>query len=573
MEPFAMQEEIGNPALFVGRVQELDDLCQWAELSKRQLSRSRAILARRKKGKTALLQRFYNILYAKNDPQLVPFYFRIQERDLQAQTFALKFYCSFLGQYLAFQKRDVKLADQFLDLETLIQLTADQPAVQQNIKAMQGILNNSPALAWEHARDAPHRIASLQNIRIVQLIDEFQYLNRFIYGDLNPDKQENLCYSYMGTAESKVAPMIVTGSYIGWLEAIINHMTNRFEAQYLTSLQDDEALATVYNYATLLEKPITEETAPYIAELAHNDPFYISQIIRTRQPGHHITTKAGVRAAIQYETTADKGFIAQHWMEYVNLAFDRVNEINAKRLVLFLARHGEQEFSRTQLQEQLKLGLSDSQLQERLDKLYMADIIGRGSSFFRYKGLGDPIFAMVFRKAYGEEIERLAPAKIAAEIDRQMTQTQRQTAWRKGLVGEYMVRYHLMMAAQRGIALDTLVFNPIVQQPLTRFVSMNKERISTGTESFREVDIYARAQASESIDLVVEVKNWQQPPNNTQLQRFIQLKDQLQAKLQKTTGFLLYSEAGFKTDQETLMQQHGIMYTHAGKLTAYEHPT
>ena len=30
-------------------------------------------------GKTALLQRFFNILFTRNDPQLIPFYYRIPE--------------------------------------------------------------------------------------------------------------------------------------------------------------------------------------------------------------------------------------------------------------------------------------------------------------------------------------------------------------------------------------------------------------------------------------------------------------------------------------------------------------
>jgi hypothetical protein len=57
---FALGEEIGDPELFVGRKKEMARLRKWAEGSKRRISRSMGILARRKKGKTALLQRFYN---------------------------------------------------------------------------------------------------------------------------------------------------------------------------------------------------------------------------------------------------------------------------------------------------------------------------------------------------------------------------------------------------------------------------------------------------------------------------------------------------------------------------------
>ncbi len=69
----ALAEEIGNPNLFIGRKQELQFYLCWAEGTKNLLSRSQAILSRRKKGKTALVQRLFNILYSKNDPCVIPF--------------------------------------------------------------------------------------------------------------------------------------------------------------------------------------------------------------------------------------------------------------------------------------------------------------------------------------------------------------------------------------------------------------------------------------------------------------------------------------------------------------------
>ncbi|MCP4548722.1 MAG: hypothetical protein GY835_19870, partial [bacterium] len=46
----------------------------------------------RKKGKTALLQRFFNILYTRNDPQLIPFYYRIPEKLQTQSDFTRAFY-------------------------------------------------------------------------------------------------------------------------------------------------------------------------------------------------------------------------------------------------------------------------------------------------------------------------------------------------------------------------------------------------------------------------------------------------------------------------------------------------
>lgn len=108
----------------------------------------------------------------------------------------------------------------------------------------------------------------------------------------------------MGPSESKHAPLIVTGSYVGWLTNILNHMTSRFEPVELGRLTPEEALETVYNYAGIMKRTLNESTALYIAELAYYDPFYISQLIRTNMPDLDLTTKAGVRTAWQYEMMA-----------------------------------------------------------------------------------------------------------------------------------------------------------------------------------------------------------------------------------------------------------------------------
>ncbi|MCP4753752.1 MAG: hypothetical protein GY866_22945, partial [Proteobacteria bacterium] len=241
--------------------------------------------------------------------------------------------------------------------------------------------------AWEFARGAGHRISGIKDQRIVQIIDEFQYLNKYIYTNRNHTRKVELASSYLGTAESKVSPQIITGSYIGWLGIIIRKMVGRYDEYFLGNLTHDEAMEAVYNYSYSYEVEINEKTAPYIAGAGHNDPFYLAQIVRSRCPDKDLTTEQGVRDALKFETTAGKGRIAKTWLEYIWDAFDRVNEQNAKKIVLYLAKYGDQERNREQILNDLGLSLSDRELEERLHKLVKADIIADGSSNFHYKGL------------------------------------------------------------------------------------------------------------------------------------------------------------------------------------------
>jgi hypothetical protein len=73
-----LEEKIGHPELFTGRNNELVYLLKWADQIKDKLSKSTALLSRRKTGKSCLMQRIYNILFEKND-KVIPFYFEIKE--------------------------------------------------------------------------------------------------------------------------------------------------------------------------------------------------------------------------------------------------------------------------------------------------------------------------------------------------------------------------------------------------------------------------------------------------------------------------------------------------------------
>ena len=76
-----LKEKIGNPALFTGRKRELNSLLQWIEKIKLEISKSKAIISRRKTGKSALMQRLFNIVFEQND-KVVPFYFEIKTNIL-----------------------------------------------------------------------------------------------------------------------------------------------------------------------------------------------------------------------------------------------------------------------------------------------------------------------------------------------------------------------------------------------------------------------------------------------------------------------------------------------------------
>ena len=61
---FAIEERVGEPENFIGRIKELEFLYNWADNIRKKISRSIAFLGRRKIGKSLILERLYNIIYS-----------------------------------------------------------------------------------------------------------------------------------------------------------------------------------------------------------------------------------------------------------------------------------------------------------------------------------------------------------------------------------------------------------------------------------------------------------------------------------------------------------------------------
>jgi hypothetical protein len=76
------------------------------------------ILARRKSGKTAFVQRIFNQLWTQNGP-VIPFYFSFDESKIWYPDLAIKYYCAFASQYIAFLERDEELVRTPLSLEAI----------------------------------------------------------------------------------------------------------------------------------------------------------------------------------------------------------------------------------------------------------------------------------------------------------------------------------------------------------------------------------------------------------------------------------------------------------------------
>ncbi len=573
---YATKERIGNPDLFTGRKEELAYYLNWINAIKEEKSQSTAILARRKMGKTALLERLFNITFDANDG-VIPFYFEIKEIDMYVGDFCVEFFLTFIYQYIAFKTRKTSYLRQS-SRRNLDQ--AKQVAASEGLDYLVDIIKEVDhafrqkhvGLLWEAVRETPKNIAASQNEFVVQMIDEFQFINAKIYRDKSmkaTSLMKNLAGGYLSTAESKIAPLLVSGSWVGWLMSELNAMLPaRFVYNYCENMPEDEAAEMVFKYSEFFNVPVTEEIAYLIVNISEGSPFYISSILRSEYREKNLTTVQGLTETLEFETLNNRGRIKSTWMEYVAFAFDRVNQRNAKNIVLYLCQNRDRQLTRKELLEDLTLDMSDYDLEKKLKALVRADIINQGKTNYDYQGVQDNIFDKVFRGVYEKEIRDFDVSTITKEyhdgfekLKAQYHQLLGKINYQKGYYAEYLILTLLLSRAHK--INDLLKSVTRYLPPDFNFCEYTRAwRYDAAIEFGKtfNIDIYARPKSTDDYAIIGEVKNREIKKFSKEevisfMQKYAELKKA--EKLERVIPFI-FSHRGFTKEAEDYCQAMGI---------------
>jgi hypothetical protein len=571
---YALKERIGKPELFTGRKEELAYFLKWIDNIKDEKSQSTAMLARRKMGKTALMERLFNITFFKNDG-VIPFYYEVKETKMWVVDFCKDFFLTFIYHYIAFKSRnpeylkpesrsDFEVAAGIAEKEGLDYLV---PIIKD---AAHAVIHQEIDILWEIVRDAPQTIAFRRKEFIVQMIDEFQFLNAMIYWDKSKENPaDTLAGGYLSTAESKIAPLLVSGSWVGWLmDELTNMLPARFRHKYLKNMPENEASEVLFKYSRFFDVPVTEETAFSLVRITEGNPFYISSVIRSDYPGKDLTSIDGLTGALEFETLDDQGGIKLSWMEYIAKAFPKINDQNAKNLVLHLTKHRDREWTRDELREALNLEMTDQDLEKKLTALVKVDIINKGKSYYSYRGVNDNIFAKVFRGVYDEEIRKFGAKVIRKEYNDESKKENKRFKrllgkynYQKGYYAEFLILNRLLYHAVK----DNELLKSVTRYLPDEFDFCDYSRVwkyhsSPEYAKVFSVDIFARPVNSDNYSIIGEVKN-------REVKKFSidELKDfevkfaeiKKRENLERVVGFI-FSRGGFTKEAEAYCKEKGI---------------
>jgi hypothetical protein len=571
---YAYEERIGDPDLFTGRKEELAYFLKWISDVKERKSMSTALLARRKMGKIAIMERLFNITFYKNDG-VIPFYYEIKEVDMWIVDFCVDFFLTFIYQYIAYKTRNTY----YLKPDEKNNFTkVKETAIKEGLDYLTGIIDSVEYsvghghvdILWGTVREAPVTIAYRQKEFIVQMIDEFQFMNAMIYRDKDMEiPAKNLAGGYLSTAENKIAPLLVSGSWVGWLMDELNYMLpSRFRYKYLKNMPENEASELLFKYSRFFDVPVTEETAFSLIGITEGNPFYISSVIRSDYPDKDLTSIDGLTGTLEFETLDDQGLIKSSWMEYMGKAFPKINDRNAKNIVLHLSKHRDRDWNRDELREALSLEISDQDLEKKLQALAKADIINKGSSCYSYRGVNDNIFDKVFRGVYDEEIRKFDARAIRneynGELKKEKTRYRRllgKLSYHKGYHAEFLILNRLLFhAGKENESLKSVTRYLPDDFDFCAYSRVWKYHSSPEYAKVFTVDIFARSLDADDYSIIGEVKNRDVKKFSLEELKEFQLKFaeiKKRENLERVVGFI-FSRAGFTKEAEAYCREKGI---------------
>ena len=564
---YPLPEVIGDPDLLVGREKEFTLLNNWIDLIPGRAARSRAILARRKSGKTAIVQRIFNRLWSDNGP-VIPFYINIPERNQWLPNLAIGFYCAFASQYISFIERDAGPVKFSLTMEQIREygVSKSMKHFVIDVDAMLNYRKNRDFdLLWQRAASAPKHYADLFDQRVLVIIDEFQNTGEYIYMDENHQYMDKtIPGTWHDLSESRLAPMLVTGSYVGWLINIIDTYleAGRLKRTFINPyLLPENGLQAVYKYSEQYKQPVTNESVVQINQLCMSDPFFIYCVFQSDFKGKDLTTEDGVVNTVHHEITDPESEMSMTWGEYIELSLKRINTVNSKHIMLHLSKHSDREWTPKELKDALGLDIGTDEIKRLLDNMVKADLIRKGVADIDYRGLTDGTLNLVLRSRFEKEISSHQP-DMKKNFHEELEKLEKDKKYLKGLVGHLtgkMAEYQLATEFRsRKRFRPSRYFENIADDAMLNIVDV-KLRVVFQRPDGKVMELDVQAESDCGRILAVEVKKTKEPVGAAAARDFIEKIGALAlSRPENRIISAFFSTGGFTEDALAVCGENGV---------------
>ena len=274
-----------------------------------------------------------------------------------------------------------------------------------------------------------------------------------------------------------------------------------------------------------------------------------------------LTQSTGVIETVNYELADRKSEMSMTWAEYIDSTLQRINDRNAKSLVLFLNKHNDQTWTARELKEKLDLDLEVNDIQRKLLTLVEADLLNRGSSDIQFSGLQDGTLNLILRNRFEHEINDFVP-NMKQEFQTMVTKLRSEKRQLQGMLNHLAGKLaeHLLATEFRSRKRFRLseYFKNVRDDRELNLIDV-KERVTFQREDGKGQEFDLLAQSSDSRVVLVEVRKRQEKSTLKDVEDF---RDKCAVYAGKVCGqeivpaFL--SLGSFSSEAQTFCQNEGI---------------
>jgi hypothetical protein len=212
--------------------------------------------------------------------------------------------------------------------------------------------------------------------------------------------------------------------------------------------------------------------------------------------------------------------------------------------------------------------MPDQDLEKKLKALVKADIIGKGRSYYSYRGVNDNIFDKVFRGVYQEEILKFGARVILEEYNNELVKEKERYKillgkynYQKGYFAQYLLLDRLRLHALK----DNKLLKSVTRYLPADFDFCDYSRVWMyhGSPEYARVfsvDIFALPVNSDDYSIIGEVKNREVKKFSLEEikefeAKFAEIKKR--ENLERVVGFI-FSRSGFTAEAEEYCKEKGI---------------
>jgi hypothetical protein len=431
-------EEMVHEDEFTDRVELLRELEQWLKAISRMGSASTALIAPRRIGKTVLLDRLVNTVFFKPEYQVAPFYFKMTREKRTLKEFLLEYATTFYRQYLAYCEQDAALFNnKEMSLKKLLSYQTTHKAGLMAQEYIQSFLeryneyDHEEALNhWDAFICVPERLGSHSGTRVAVIIDEFQDLKFYIYnmspelfsdmdskGRLNGQGAINLPATYDRQAQSRKAPMLVSGSAVTLIFRTVmgGPLGGRFGFKYIKPLSIPDGatllLKALKYYAP--ELTMTPKLALYASAQVGGHPYYLYCLATSKCGDKSFGDEKAIDRIIRYEIENGKiyGFWLTHFRDnrkYLNADDDL--ELG-KKIIYYFTQYNNQPVDVKAIASRLKV--PKPAVEEKIERLYQADLVYRSAE--KFYTFNDICLMRFIKFVYEQDLEGLEQIDLSQQ--------------------------------------------------------------------------------------------------------------------------------------------------------------